>query len=291
MGATPPLAVQRWALFDGHAVDALVTTRQGGTSTGPHSSLNLGLHVGDDPGCVVENRRRAAAALGLELADLVFCTQSHGRGVAVVDRTHRGRGTTSVADALPGADALVTATPHVGLVTMVADCVPLVLYEPAAQVLACVHAGWRGTVARAVDAAIQSMATLGGRPNRILAGIGPALADYQVGSEVAAAARHCFGSQVDELVQPDGTGRWRFNLKAANRRVLLDAGVPAANIDVSRAATGEGSPLFSDRAARPCGRFAALAALRPTSNDGAAASAWTKGRGPTREGTRGKAEA
>jgi len=256
--------LQRWALFAGHAVDALVTTRQGGVSTGPYSSLNLGLHVGDVASKVEENRRRAAAALGLELADLVFCSQSHGRGVAVVDRTDRGRGTTSLADALPDADAVVTATPGVGLVVMVADCVPLVLYEPAAQVLACVHAGWRGTVARVVDAAIEAMTTLGGRPDRILAGIGPAIADYQVGAEVAAAARHCFGTQVDELVQPDGTGRWRFDLKAANRRVLLDAGVQAENIEASGAATGEGSPFFSDRAARPCGRFAALAALRPT---------------------------
>jgi len=258
------VVVQRWALFDGHAVDALVTTRQGGVSTGPYSSLNLGLHVGDDPGCVVENRRRAAAALGLELADLVFCTQSHGRGVVVVDRTHRGRGTTSAADALPDADALVTATPGVGLVVMVADCVPLVLYEPTAQVLACVHAGWRGTVARVVDAAIEAVAALGGRPDRILAGIGPAITDYQVGAEVAAAARDCFGSQVDEVVQPDETGRWRFDLKAANRRVLLNAGVQVANIEVSGEATGEGSPFFSHRAARPCGRFAALATLRPT---------------------------
>jgi len=262
MGATSPLVVQRWALFDGHAVDALVTTRQGGTSTGPHSSLNLGLHVSDDPRCVVENRRRAAKALGLELADLVFCTQSHGRGVAVVDYTHRGRGTTSLADALSDADAVVTATPGVGLVVMVADCVPLVLYEPVAQVLACVHAGWRGTVARVADAAVEAMGALGAQPERILAGIGPAIADYQVGAEVVAAARHGLGSLADEVVQPDGTGRWRFDLKAANRRVLLDAGVQVASIEVSGAGTGEGSPFFSDRGARPCGRFAALAALR-----------------------------
>lgn len=252
------------AILDGHTVDALFTSRDGGASEGPYESLNLGLHVGDDPDRVVENRRRAAAAVGLDLADLVFCRQVHGRGVAVVDRSHRGRGATSLEDAVDGVDALVTATPGVGLVALVADCVPLVLYEPTAQVVACVHAGWRGTVARVVEAAIEAMGSLGGRPDRILAGLGPTVAAsrYQVGDEVAEAARTCFGAGAAEVVSLGGDGRWRFDLQAANHRILLEAGVPDANIERCSLATGPGSAYFSDRAARPCGRFAAMAALR-----------------------------
>jgi YfiH family protein len=267
-GPAPSPAAARgltWAIFDGQPVDALITTRHGGVSDGPYASLNLGLHVGDEPDRVLVNRRRAAAAVGLDRSDLVFATQAHGRGVAVVDTVHRGRGSLALEDAVADVDALVTATPGLGLVAMVADCVPLVLYEPVAHVVACVHAGWRGTVARVVDAAVLAMGSLGARPDRVLAGIGPAVAPdrYQVGGEVAEAVRACFGRAAPDLIWSDGTGRWHLDLVAANHRTLIEAGVPEASIETCGVATGEGSPFFSDRAARPCGRFAAIAALRP----------------------------
>jgi hypothetical protein len=245
------------------SVDAVVTTREGGVSTGPYASLNLGLHVGDDPRHVIENRRRAAAALDCGLADMVFCDQTHGREVAVVGDGDRGRGTLTADDAVP-CDAVVTATPGVGIAVMVADCVPLVLYDPGANVVAAVHAGWRGTVARVAGAAVEAMAGLGAVPARLVAGLGPAVTAnrYQIGDEVADAARACFGGDIDGIVRPDGTGQWTLDLWAANRRVLVEAGVPATNIEVSDVGTGPGTPYFSDRAARPCGRFAAMARLR-----------------------------
>ncbi len=258
------LEVLRWPRFEGLALDAVVTTRGGGVSEGPYASANQGLHVGDDPDRVVENRQRAAAVMGLELSDLVFCTQVHGRGVAVVDGAHRGRGTRSLGDTVGEADALVTATPGLGLAILAADCVPLVLHDPQARVLACVHAGWRGTAARVVDAALVAMSSLGAAAGRTVAGIGPAIsADrYEVGDEVADAVRACFPSGVDDLVRPGRCGRWHLDLVVANRRILLEAGVPAGNIGLSGSATGAATPFFSDRAARPCGRFATIAALR-----------------------------
>jgi len=263
LGRRGGLEVLTWPVFAGLPIAAVVTTRDGGGSSGPYASLNLGLHVGDDPEVVVANRHRAAAAAGLGLDDLVFCSQPHGRGVAVVDRSQRGRGSRSLGDAVADADALVTAAPGVGLVVLVADCVPLVLYEPAAHVVACVHAGWRGTVARVAQAAVEAMAGLGARPNRVLAGIGPAVpaSRYQVGDEVADAARACFPTDTDTALQADGRGRWRLDLRAANRRVLVEAGVPAGNISLDGTGTGEGTPFFSHRATQPCGRFAAIAAL------------------------------
>jgi purine-nucleoside/S-methyl-5'-thioadenosine phosphorylase / adenosine deaminase len=256
------LDVLAWPAFDGLAVEALVTTRDGGVSSGPYASLNLGLHVGDDRDRVIENRRRAADALGLDLDQCVFAHQTHGREVAVVGAADRGRGTTGPEGA-PACDALVTTTPGVGLAIMVADCVPLVLFEPHARVLAAVHAGWKGTVARVAQAAVEAMAALGARPASVVAGLGPAVeaTGYQVGDEVAEAARGAFGTDVGEVLAPDGPGHWRFDLWAANRRVLVDAGVPPAQIEVAPVGTGPGTPFFSDRAARPCGRFAALAAL------------------------------
>jgi hypothetical protein len=258
------LTVLTWRAFDGLPVDAVVTTRAGGVSRGPYASLDLSLGVGDDPAAVVENRRRAATALGLDLADMVFCHQTHGRDVAVVGERDRGRGTRTTDDAVR-CDAVVTATPGLGLATLVGDCVPLVLHDPRAHVLAAVHAGWRGTVARVTEAAVEAMTGLGAEPAGIVAGVGPAItADrYQVGDEVAEAAADCFDGDLDGIVAPDGTGRWTFDLWAANRRVLVEAGVRPRNIEVSPIGTGPGTPFFSDRTERPCGRFGALARLRP----------------------------
>ena len=88
-----------WPVFDAFDIDAIVTTRQGGVSSGPYASLNLGLHVGDQPGDVLENRRRAAAALGADPGDFVFCIQAHGPNVQVVTAADRGRGTLTQDDA------------------------------------------------------------------------------------------------------------------------------------------------------------------------------------------------
>lgn len=263
------LEVLAWPALDGLGVDALVTTRRGGVSAGGHGgydSLNLSLQVGDEPASVLENRRRVAAALGSELDDLVFANQVHGRTARVVSRTDRGRGARSPQDAIPETDALVTRDPGTVLVVLAADCTPIVLYDPAAHVLACVHAGWRGAVARAAGAALAAMGSLGTRPSDVIAGVGPAIAPdrYQVGDDVAAAVRRAFADEAGSLLKPDGTGKWLFDLWAANALVLREAGVPASQIHVTTAGTGpEPGLFFSHRAQQPCGRFAAVAKLHP----------------------------
>jgi YfiH family protein len=250
-----------WPVLDRYPVQVVVTTRQGGVSSGPYSSLNVGLHVGDDPAAVVENRRRMAAALDLTLDDLVFCRQTHGRGVAVVTGDDAGRGSRSESDALDGIDALVTAEAGLGLVMMAADCTPLALYDPDAKVVACVHSGWRGTVARVGEAALHHMADLGADPSRVIVLIGPAIAGdrYQVGPEVAKAVAAALGD-LDGLAVPDGDGRWLLDLVAANRRILADAGVDPQRIHATALTTSHPS-CFSDRAERPCGRQAMVAVL------------------------------
>lgn len=263
------LRVLAWPALDGLGADAIVTTRDGGVSAGVYATLNLSFSVGDEAGNVVENRRRAVAAVGAGLGDLVFATQVHGAAVRVVTGTDRGRGAAAPGGTVGDADALVTSEPGPVLAVLVADCVPVVLYDPRARVLACVHAGWRGTVAGATWAALAVMETLGARPGDVRAGIGPAIGPdrYQVGAEVADAARDAFGPR--PFLRPDGTGAWLFDLWAANRFLLREAGVPDRNMHVAGVPTGpEPGLFFSDRTARPCGRFAALARLRP--QDGSA---------------------
>jgi len=263
------LEVLAWPAFDGFGVDVMVTTRHGGVSSGSYATLNLGLHVGDGAADVLENRRRAAESMGAGPGDFVFCNQAHGREVRIVTAKDRGRGAWSLDDAIGNADALVTTDPGTVLVVMVADCVPIVLYDPAAHVLACVHAGWRGTVFRVADAALEAMATLGARPGNVIAGLGPAISPdgYQVGDNVAEAAQESFGSQAQSVIRPDGTGKWLFDLWAANLVILGQAGVARERTHVAAIPTGaEPGQFFSDRAVRPCGRFAAIARLHPRSD-------------------------
>lgn len=263
------LEVLAWPAFDRFDVDAFVTTRNGGVSRGCYESLNLSLHVGDSDEDVLENRRRVASALGAGLSDMVFCHQVHGREVHVVTAGDRGRGSLALDDAIAGTDALVTAEPGIVLAVMAADCVPIVLYDPVAHVLACVHAGWRGTVARVSEAAVAAMRALGSRPQDIVAGIGPAIAPgrYQVGGDVLDAAAECFDGRRDEVIRPDGTGKWLFDLWTANQIVLRDAGLRDEHVHWAAMPTGSAGHglFFSDREVRPCGRFAVIARLRPRS--------------------------
>ena len=169
-----------------------------------------------------ENRRRAAAALGAAPADFVFAAQVHGPVAEVVIRGRPGpRHAAAAGDAVgPARTPWSPPTPGTVLAILVADCVPIVLYDPVAQVLACVHAGWRGTVARVTEAALAAMGSLGARSGRTSS---PASAPrsrpdrYQVGEEVAAAARDTLGGDADRRCwRPrDGTGRWLFDLPGA----------------------------------------------------------------------------
>jgi polyphenol oxidase len=293
------LQLLTWPALDASGADAAVTARSGGVSSGPYATLNLSLSVGDDPECVLANRRRLAAGFSASPEDFVFARQVHGAGVRVVGPSDTGSGAFSLADALADADALVTRTPGVVLAVLTADCVPIVLHDPVAGVLACVHAGWRGTVAGVSAAALAAMQALGSRPSDVIAGIGPAIAAarYQVGPDVRQAVTEAFGPAAAAFIRPDARpearpdthpdsapaslDRWLLDLWAANRHALVEAGVPAPQIHTTSLPTGptttgptsDSSPtsltdpaspghFFSDRTARPCGRLALIARLR-----------------------------
>ena len=273
VGRSASIETLRWPGLDATgALEAVITTRHGGVSEGPWASANLGLHVGDHPDKVIENRHRAAAAVGLPLDALVFCHQSHGTTVAAVTADDAGRGTRTESDALADVDAIVTTESSVGLVIMVADCVPMVLVDPQARVLAAVHAGWRGTVGGIAQVAIGDMVRHGADPSRIVVGIGPAVHpdEYQVGEEVAAGIVSLLGADptspagapILRTDQPDADSqrRWRCDLAGANASLLVACGINPENIHTTGRFSGDGD-FFSDRQERPCGRFAVMAHL------------------------------
>jgi YfiH family protein len=274
--AAGELRLLTWPGLAASEADAAVTARSGGVSSGPYATLNLSLSVGDDPVLVLENRRRLAAALGARPGDFVFARQIHGAGVRIVGDADRGSGAFRMDDAIADTDALVTTSPGVVLAILTADCVPIVLHDPVAGVLACVHAGWRGTVARVSAAAVAAMTSLGSRPSDVIAGLGPAAAParYQVGLDVHHAVTQAFGPAAASFIRQDprAADRWLLDLWTANRHVLREAGLPDPQIHVTDLPTGPADPsttdparhgyFFSDRAARPCGRLALAARLR-----------------------------
>jgi YfiH family protein len=193
----------------------VVTDRRGGRSRPPYDSFNLGAHVGDEPGDVAANRARLARELGVSEQRLVWMEQVHGDGVTVVDGPRT--------DAVPATDALVTATPGLVLCVLVADCVPVLLADPVAGVVAAVHAGREGVRLGVVTAALAAMVELGSRPADVSALLGPAVcgADY----EVPAALR----SEVTR-VAPDAAARSRRGTPALDLRAGLDGVLRAAGV-------------------------------------------------------------
>lgn len=245
-----PLEVVRLRHLAAVGADVVVTTRVGGVSAPPYDTLNLGDHVGDVAGAVAENRHRLAGAMAVDTGALAIARQVHGTGAVVVRR----------GEPIGDADVLVTTDDSIAICVLVADCVPIVLFDPVARVLCVAHAGWRGTASCVAAVAVDAMAALGARPARTCAALGPCIsqAAYQVGDDVAEALA---AARCATAVVPDGKGRHLADLAAATRTQLLGAGLRDEMIDLPTSRTDGGSRFFSDRAQRPCGRFALAARL------------------------------
>lgn len=241
-----------------------VTTRAGGVSTGAYASLNLGDHVGDDPRAVRENRDRLAAELGVER--VTFMDQQHGATVAVVDRDLVGRGHDGVddaVDAFPATDALITDVPGAALAVLVADCVPVVLVDPVRRAVGVAHCGRGGTVGGLLPVTVEAMALeYGTSPRDLHVVLGPSIGarSYEVGPQESDAVRAAFPDL--DLLRPTRAGHACLDLLGALRWQLEQAGVPPQQVQDSGVDTLTSSDTyFSDRALRPCGRFAAVVRL------------------------------
>jgi len=222
----------------------VVTDRRGGRSSAPYDSFNLGDHVGDRPDDVAANRARLAAELGVAPARLVWMNQVHGNGVAVVDEPP--------AAPLPDTDALVTSTPGLVLVVLVADCVPVLLADAEAGVVAAVHAGREGVRRGVVPQALAAMRRLGARPGAITALLGPAVCGGCY--EVPAAMRAEVAAVAPAAAARSRRGTPALDLRAGLAEVLRDAGVGQVVHDPR--CTVEDRLLFSHRRDGVTGRQA-----------------------------------
>ena len=230
-------------------VHAAFTLRTGGVSTAGFESLNVGMHVGDAPDAVAENRRRVRVQLDLP-QEPAWIEQVHGVEVYDIDTT---------AQSAPRADAVIARSAGRICAVQVADCVPVLFAARNGAAVAAAHAGWRGLAAGVLEATVTR---LGIDPGRLMAWLGPAIgpAHFEVGEEVRAAfvekdraAAHAFTA--------NARGRWQCDLRALARQRLSRLGI-AAVFGGGWCTFADRERFFSHRRDGPCGRMAALVWLR-----------------------------
>lgn len=245
------------------------TWRVGGVSHAPRDSLNLGMHVGDDPAAVRENRARLRRALPDEP---LWLEQVHG--TAVFDANAASIPGFDAAK-VPCADAAVTARRGRPLAIMTADCLPVVLADAAGTVLGVAHAGWRGLVAGVLENTLDALRRRAPQARGWRAWIGPGIGPqaFQVGPEVRAAfldrdagSADFFVLQTEQQAGETGTTRgsqgerWLADLAGLARARLLRAGV--ARVESSGECTWtQADRYFSHRRDPGSGRQATLAYL------------------------------
>jgi YfiH family protein len=226
-------------------VDTAFTDRTGGVSRAPWDSLDLGTHVGDEPLHVSENRHRLATGLGLDPDRVVWMDQVHGARVEVVDGPRDAP--------VPAADALVTAVPGLALAVLVADCVPVLLADAQAGVVAAVHAGRRGVEARVVDAALDAMAGVGASLTSVTAELGPSICGGCY--EVPGAMRDTVAAVAPDAATVTRAGTAGLDLRRGLAALLEARGVRVEHVG---GCTAESPTLFSHRRDGVTGRSAGL---------------------------------
>ena len=197
------------------------STRRGGVSQGAYKSLNVGFTVGDLRENVLENLARVAAATGVPLAALSTASQVHGNRVLEV---------ASPLGDPEEADALWTSDSQVAVAVKTADCVPVLLADPASRRVAAVHSGWRGTEAGVVRSTVETLLQKGSRADQLLAAVGPSIAVccYAVSAELAARFSRKFGTDVVQTRER----KPYLNLARAIQRTLLQVGLRPEHIDL-----------------------------------------------------------
>jgi YfiH family protein len=236
------LIVPDWPAPPG--VRALVTTRRGGVSTGPHDTLNLGTRAGDDPVAVMENRRRLDALLP---GPARWLQQVHGNRVVAAHSI----------DAPPEADASWTDQAGVVCTVMIADCMPVLLCSDDGLRVAAVHCGWRGLASGALE---NTLAAIGTDSRRVIAWLGPAIGPtaFEVGADVRDAFLAVDGADALAFVpSPSSPGKWHADLFALGRRRLARAGVDRVH-GGGLCTVSDPGRFFSYRRDKVTGRMAAL---------------------------------
>ena len=228
-------------------IEHFISTRTGGLSTAPYHSLNLGLHVGDDSDNVLKNRRRLAATIGIPLNQFTIAKQIHSGTVRIISDELRGSGSVDYESAIGDTDAMVTNKKDICLVILVADCVPMLFFDPAQRAIGVAHAGWRGTLKCIAQNTVRALEkAFGSSPGDIIAGLGPSIGPccYRVGPEVIGEFENTFPMTKEIIVNKSDDGTGYLDLWRANFDQLLCAGIEKRNIELAKICTRDNPDLF-----------------------------------------------
>ncbi|MGM0501195.1 MAG: peptidoglycan editing factor PgeF [Bacillota bacterium] len=227
-------------------VDHCFSTRRGGYSEGAYQSLNLGLHVADDPATVIKNRKLIADLMSSSIKELVAGEQVHGTNIKIITNEHLGTGAVDYASSVAEVDAMMTDQAGVLLSSYYADCTPLFFLAPEVPAVALAHAGWRGTVNKIGEkTALKMEEVYGAQLENLLVGIGPCIGSccYEVGKEVIADLSTSF-QEWQSLVTEAKNSTWKLDLVQANQIPLEEIGVQSKNIIKSNLCTSCNPDLF-----------------------------------------------
>lgn len=239
-------------LKDFERIEAFFTARAVGS---------LSLKNGEEFAVNFKNRQRLFDVLRQDLKRAVFCQQTHSDHIFVVGKGDTGRGSESFESGIPDTDALLTDVSGTTLMILVADCVPILLYDPAKKVIGAVHAGWRGTMKHILEKAVQKMsAQYGSNPKDIVAEIGPSIGPdcFEVGEEVVNSANEA--NLADFILHKNG--KIYFDLWESNKAQLVATGVTKENIKISAVCNHCSPDYFSFRRDKDTRRFGAGIVLK-----------------------------
>ncbi|MFP4556215.1 MAG: peptidoglycan editing factor PgeF [Bacteroidales bacterium] len=233
------------------------TTRKGGVSSGSYESLNLGMMQDDENANVIKNRSRVANAVGLSPDDFVYPIQVHGTNVVRILENDRGKGSQSLSDAFANTDGFITNVPRLCIMTLAADCVPIIFFDPIKMAVGVAHAGWKGTALKIPSVLVESMKReFGSNPKDLIVGIGPSGGPscYEVGNDVIEEVAKKFN--VKKVIK-NINGKTIFDMWEANTISLVESGVKPENIEVSDICTISQNETFFSARHSDGGRFAA----------------------------------
>ena len=159
--------------------------------------------------------------------------QVHLTEVVAIDEAFLNLSAGELQQQLEGVDALMTDVSNVCIGVSTADCIPVLLYDPEHQAVCAIHAGWRGTVQRIVEVAVDKMMKVyGSQPHKVMAQIGPGISldSFEVGDEVYEAFAKA-GFEMPQITRRDV--KWHIDLPMCNRLQLETVGVPSHQISVA----------------------------------------------------------
>lgn len=248
-------------------IEHCFTTRQGGVSKGVYQSLNLSFTRGDEEGCVRENFRRVAEAMGTAPECIVTSQQTHTTNIRRVRKGDAGKGVVYPMD-YQDVDGLITDEPGLLLATFYADCVPLYFVDPEHHAIGLSHSGWRGTLEGMGEKTVMQMKKqFDTNPEKLYCAIGPSICQncYEISEDVAFLFADAYKKEADDILKKCGTDKYKLDLWRANELVLKHAGVKKEHIDTAALCTCcHPNQLFSHRATGgKRGNLGAFLMIRP----------------------------